>query len=236
MCVETRWVGNLSWGVRFTRRFPPCVVNGPQVLFPSKGKIAVQSHTAITSIVDSASQNLITNKSARSAKPHKSFCYFWLLPKVESSLPYQPQLTSDSTIPQNLIQNKSVRSTRKLARFVVQKIGIKGAEVPPADFLLETDKRGTPPKSEDGCFLGTHLKVVGGGVGGVQPFLRKKTSESKSRRIVGDSKVAKMDSSLIVFRLNNDEFGVDCHESLCDSRNDEIYPSKFYDSAESHTK
>ena len=32
-------------------RFPPCFVNGPQVLFPSKGKIAVQSHTAITSIV-----------------------------------------------------------------------------------------------------------------------------------------------------------------------------------------
>ena len=56
--------------------------------------------------------------------------------------------------------------------------------MPPADFLLETDKRGTPPKSEDGCFLGTHLKIVGGSVGGVQPFLRKESSEIEGEGIV----------------------------------------------------
>ena len=61
------------------------------------------SHTKCETAPDSAnSQNL-----ARSAK---SFCYFWLLPKVESSLPYQPQLTSDSTIPQNLTR-KNTEST-----------------------------------------------------------------------------------------------------------------------------
>ena len=50
--------------------------------------------------------------------------------------------------------------------------------MPPADFLLERELLGTPPKSEkSGCFLGTHLKVVGGSVGGVQPFLRKESSE-----------------------------------------------------------
>ncbi len=43
--------GNLFWGMRFTRRFAPCFVNRHQVLFPRKGQIAVQSHTAITSIV-----------------------------------------------------------------------------------------------------------------------------------------------------------------------------------------
>ena len=52
---------NLSWGMQFTRHFPPRFVNGPQVLFPSKGQNAVQSHTAITSIVDSAPQNLGEN-------------------------------------------------------------------------------------------------------------------------------------------------------------------------------
>ena len=41
-------------------------------------------------IIKSAESN--KNKSVRST-PKKSFCYFWLLPKVESLLPYQPQLT-----------------------------------------------------------------------------------------------------------------------------------------------
>ena len=67
-----------------------------------------------------------------------------------------------------------MRSTRKLARFVVQKIGIKGAEVPPADFLLETDKRGTPPKSEKRQLLARRGRVEGGAA-----LLRKKTSEFK---------------------------------------------------------
>ena len=65
------------------------------------------SHAKCESAPDSAnSQNL-----ARSAK---SFCYFLLSQKVESSLPYQPQLTSDSTIQQNLIKNNVVRSTQNL--------------------------------------------------------------------------------------------------------------------------
>ena len=89
---DEKLVGNLSWGMQFTRRFPPCFVNGPQVLFPSKGQNAVQSHTAITSIVDSASQNLGENPRI-SHEVRKSFCYFWLKPKVESSLPLKPQST-----------------------------------------------------------------------------------------------------------------------------------------------
>ena len=161
--------------------------------------------------------DLVKNNLARSANPRKSFCYFWLLPKVESPLPYQLQLTKrfykvaefnaesrmdsanlprlvdcgleggeilllakakssknflDSTELQNLIQNNCAKHP-KLARFVVQKIGIKGAEVPPADFLLETDKRGSPPKSEKAAAFWR----VGGAGRGVQPFLRKESSE-----------------------------------------------------------
>ena len=55
----------------------------------------------------------------------------------------------------------------------MQKIGIKGAEVPPADFLLETGKRGTPPKSEKRRLLARRGRVEGGGAA----LLRKESSE-----------------------------------------------------------
>ena len=61
-----------------------------------------ESQTENPSVVDSASQNLGENPRI-SREVRKSFCYFWLLPKVESSLPYRLQSTSDSTISQNLI-------------------------------------------------------------------------------------------------------------------------------------
>ncbi|MGX3010205.1 hypothetical protein ACWIUD_01380 [Helicobacter sp. 23-1044] len=46
-----------------------------------------------------------------------------------------------------------------------------------ADFLLEADKRGTPPKSEKAAAFWR----VGGAGRGVQPFLRKDSSESKNQ-------------------------------------------------------
>ena len=51
-----------------------------------------ESQTENPSVVDSASQNL-GEKCRISHEVRKSFCYFWLLPKVESSLPYQPKST-----------------------------------------------------------------------------------------------------------------------------------------------
>ncbi|MGX3009967.1 M28 family peptidase [Helicobacter sp. 23-1044] len=48
-----------------------------------------------------------------------------------------------------------------------------------ADFLLEAEKRGTPPKSEKAAAFWEHnLNEVGGSGSEVQPFLRKETSES----------------------------------------------------------
>ncbi len=64
-----------------------------------------------------------------------------------------------------------------LARFVVQKIGFKDAVVPSADFLLEKDLRGSPPKSEKAAAFWR----VGGAGRGVQPFLRKEIGESKKQ-------------------------------------------------------
>ena len=42
------------------------------------------------------SQESNKNKSARSANPIKSFCYFWLSPKVESPLPLNPNLPNNA--------------------------------------------------------------------------------------------------------------------------------------------
>lgn len=69
--------------------------------------------------------------------------------------------------------NDSCDSTPNLARFVVQKIGIKNAVVPSADFLLESEKRGTPPKSEKRQLLARR----GSGAGGAA-LLRKETNDS----------------------------------------------------------
>ena len=56
--------------------------------------------------------------------------------------------------------------------------------MPPADFLLETEKRGSPPKSEKAAAFWR----VGGEWRGVQPFLRKESSEFKGKGIVDSAK------------------------------------------------
>ncbi len=73
-----------------------------------------ESQTENPSVVDST-QSVESNKkqSARSANPCKSFCYFWLSPKVESPLPLNPNLPNEANS-QNLAQ-KSVKSTTESA-------------------------------------------------------------------------------------------------------------------------
>ena len=51
------------------------------------------------SVVDSA-LSAESNKKIKSKKPNKSFCYFWLLPKVESPLPLNPNLPKSALPPQ----------------------------------------------------------------------------------------------------------------------------------------
>ena len=128
-------------------------------------------------------------------------------------------------------KNKCALAQPNLARFVVQKIGIKDAVVPSADFLLESEKRGSPPKSEKRQLLARR----GSGAGGAA-LLRKETSESK--KIVGDSRIAKIDcfgqsprnddiflDSSATLSPQNDKSFVDCYELLCDSYNDGLFDS-----------
>ncbi|MGX2982567.1 hypothetical protein [Helicobacter sp. 23-1045] len=81
--------------------------------------------------------------------------------------------------------------------------------------MLEAEKRGSPPKSEKAAAFWR----VGGAGRGVQPFLRKKTSESnpKNGETIADSANLTRDSSPTA---QNDNF-VDCHDSaFAESRND----------------
>ncbi len=112
-------------------------------------------------------------------------------------------------------KNQSARSANRISPDSwCKKSESKGAVVPPADFLLESDKRGTPPKSEKAAAFWR----VGGAGQGVQPFLRKETNETKRQSVdcFGDESPRNddifLDSSLTSFAQNDDS--VDCHEIL----------------------
>ncbi len=105
-----------------------------------------------------------------------------------------------SSLLQQLKQNKCASAHQISPDSWCKKSESKGAVVPPADFLLESDKRGSPPKSEKAAAFWR----VGGAGRGVQPFLRKEKGESKSRKIANDSQIAKMDSSLTAFAQNDE--------------------------------
>ena len=93
VCAVNRWgveslrkadSGNSSWGMQF--RTCENFWDSADSSVRPKNSHKYKSHTAITSIEILHSQNLI----AKNQKNHKkSFCYFWLSPKVESSLSYQ---------------------------------------------------------------------------------------------------------------------------------------------------
>ncbi|MGX2983034.1 hypothetical protein [Helicobacter sp. 23-1045] len=77
---------------------------------------------------------------------------------------------------------------------------IQGCSSATADFLLEAEKRGTPPKSEKAAAF---WRVGGAGRGGVQPFLRKETIESnlKNGENIADS----------ANQIKNAESTINCH-------------------------
>ena len=140
---------------------------------------------------------------ARSVNPNKSFCYFWLIPKVESSLPYQPKSTqkgkfADSTNPLPL---NSLVSFRKK--------GCTPLPAPPtrqkaAAFSL----LGGEPRNSD-----SSKKSAGGTTAPLIPdFLHHESGEIRGA-----------DAQL---------FCVDCHESaIADSRNDEFFANHHESSA-----
>ena len=101
--------------------------------------------------------------------------------------------------PKQSNQNNSASAHRISPDSWCKKSESKGAVVPPADFLLESELRGSPPKSEKAAAFWR----VGGTGRGVQPFLRKETSESSAKSVdcFGDESP------------RNDESFLNCHDS-----------------------
>ena len=98
--------------------------------------------------------------------------------------------------------NNPCDSTQNSPASWCKKSDSKDAEVPSADFLLEAEKRGTPPESEKAAAFWR----VGGAGRVVQPFCKKEKSESnaKSGESNIDSLVQNCDSS------NLDSRDLDC--------------------------
>ena len=149
-------------------------------------------------IADSPKQSTKKIKSARSVNPNKSFCYFWLLPKVESSLPYQPKSTqkgnfANSTNPLSL--NSLVFSRKRAA--------------PPSPLPLRAKScrfslLGGEPRNSD-----SSKKSAGGTTAPLIPdFLHHESGEIRCAS-------------------HNLILSVDCHESLRDSRNDGLFDSSI---------
>ena len=89
----------------------------------------------------------------------------------------------------------------------------KGAVVPPADFLLESGKRGSPPKSEKRQLFGNTIKKSWGERGGgAQPFLR----ENKNNNGIAESAIDSVPTA------QNDNFSVRVAESSVYSANNAL--------------
>ncbi len=85
---------------------------------------------------------------------------------------------SDKKI-QDILTNQSRDSATESRPIRGAKNLEQGRSSASADFLLESDKRGSPPKSEKAASFWEHnLNEVGGSGCGVQPFLRKEKGES----------------------------------------------------------
>ena len=111
--------GNSFWDNHLRCFDDKISLDGHQVLSRSFRAKTMQSTTAIPSVVDSA-HSAESSEKIKSKKPNKSFCYFWLLPKVESPLPLNPNLPSEANS-QNLAQ-KSVESTAESALNEIESI------------------------------------------------------------------------------------------------------------------
>ena len=85
-CVACYSFGNSFWDNHLRCFDDKISLDGHQVLSRSFRAKTTQSTTAIPSVVDSA-LSAESNKKIKSKKLIKSFCYFWLSPKVESPLP-----------------------------------------------------------------------------------------------------------------------------------------------------
>ena len=144
-----------------------------------------------------------------------------LINGAKSNIKY-PSLRADS---QNLrgnphIKNNPCEAPENLPASWCKKSESKGAVVRSADFLLEAESRGSPPKSEKWQLLGTHFKKVRGSGAGGAALLREKSSKNSGDG-GAESRLDSVDSAI----LSQDGLP----RATCCARNDDF----LSDSAES---
>ena len=91
----------------------------------------------------------------------------------------------DSAESQNLVKKELCEAPENSPASWCKKTG-EASSSASADFLLEAEKRGSPPKSEKAAAFWR----VGGAGRGVQPFLRKESSENNGERFAKSSAIA----------------------------------------------
>ena len=121
-------------------------------------------------------------------------------PKFPPNTKLPPQilefdLKTDSANPQNLNKNNPrVSANLKSRPLRGAKNQNQASSSGKADFLLEAEKRGTPPKSEKRSFW-----RVGGAGRGVQPFCEKESSEIDENSVqVAESSLDSADSQNLI--------------------------------------
>ena len=143
-----------------------------------------ESQTENPSVVDSA-QGAESSNKIQSKKPIKSFCYFWLSPKVESSLPLNPNLPNNAdSAKQNLDNLNSCEAPENSPASWCKKSDSRLQKCNRRFFARSGKSEALPLKAKSGSFW-----RVGGAGWGVQPFCEKesKLSGENSVRVAESS-------------------------------------------------
>ncbi|MGX3011190.1 hypothetical protein ACWIUD_06480 [Helicobacter sp. 23-1044] len=208
--------GNLFWGNHFADLVNRHKARTQSPLSLCRFTKNCESTTAITSIVIALTRincKFIANLKNSSLRDSAFYAESWQSTNFCDS-------KNDKNNPCEAPKSRPLRGAKNREQ---------GCSSATADFLLEVEKRGSPPKSEKRQLLARR----GSGAGGAA-LLRKDSSESKGQN--GESNAdstlqncdsynldsCDLDSSLRSSRnfAQNDEFGVDCHDSLRKSQND----------------
>ena len=129
--------------------------------------------------------------------------------------------TDSAPLAQNLVKNNSCEAPENSPASWCKKSESKGAVVPPADFLLEADKRGTLPKSEKRQLLARRESGERGAA-----LLRKESSNNENVESVKNQFVdCHADSANLLAMTDNKAFA----ESALDSVNKDGFANFWHD-------
>ncbi|MGX2981971.1 ribonuclease P protein component [Helicobacter sp. 23-1045] len=164
ICREFFNNSNSSLGMQFAPFSHKTSLDKPLVLSRLFHAKTAQSHTAIRRICErseATNTSIVIRDANQSAKN----------PSLRGESVDSPKQSKQNLVAQSAPESRPLRGAKNR---------IQGCSSATADFLLEAEKRGSPPKSEKAAAFWEHnLNEVGGSGSGVQPFLRKDSSESK---------------------------------------------------------